>query len=205
MGSKKKAPAYTTTTTNTGLFGSATTSKNGTTFKPTEFQKDLVGITEQYAPTALSEYLNPNYDSEAFHQSDSYYTNKMNNLLQNSYLNPALSKNLLRGSTASDIMRGFGTDLSNTEYERQQDYKNQQWQNYQAAMSPYATIYDMVQGTQGLSNQLSNNVSNYNLARYQANQANSGSGIGATLGGVGSLLGGAGQAAAGAGIAATLL
>lgn len=204
MGKKKKAPGYATTTTDTGLFGTATTGKSGSTFSPTDFQKNLVGVTEQYAIPSLQEYLNPNYDSEGFHQSDSYYTNKMNNLLQNSYLNPALSRNLLRGSTASDIMRGFGSDLANTEYQRQQDYKNQQLQNYQAAMLPYATIYDMSKGTQGLSNSLSNAVSQYNLAQFQANQAG-GSGLGSALGGLGSLANGVGNAAAGVGMAAALL
>lgn len=169
MGSSS-APSYATTTTDTGLFGKATTSGSGSTFSPTDFQKQLVGITENNAGRALSEYLNPNYDSEEFRQGDAYYTNKLNNTLQNNYLNGALSRNLLRGSTASDVMRGFAQDLANTEYERQQQYKADQLQRYQAAMLPYATIYDMSQGTQGLSNQLSNNVSNYNLAAYQAEQ-----------------------------------
>lgn len=198
MGKKSKAPSYAKTTTDTGLFGQATTSRKGSTFSPTDFQKNLIGVTENNAINALQEYLNPNYDSEAFHQSDAYYTNKMNNMLQDSYLNPALSKNLLRGSTASDIMRGFGQDLANTEYQRQQDYKNQMLQNYQAAMLPYTTIYDMSKGTQGLSNALSNAVSNYNLQQYQANQAG-GSGLGSALGGLGSVLGGAGSLAKGLG------
>ena len=203
MGSSSKAPSYATTTTDTGLFGKATTSGSGSTFTPTEFQKQLVGVTEANAVNALNNYLNPDYESEDYKRGDAYYTNKLNNTLQNSYLNPALSRNLLRGSTASDIMRGFGQDLANTEYERQNDYRNQQLQNYQAAMLPYATIYDMSKGTQGLSNQLSQNVSNYNLAQYQANKANSG--LGAALGGLGSLASGVGNAAAGVGIASALL
>jgi hypothetical protein len=197
MGSKSKAPQYATTTTDTGLFGSATTSGKGSTFKPTSFQKNLVGVTEQYAVPSLQNYLNPDYESEDYKRGDEYYTNKMNDVLQNNYLNPALSRNLLRGSTASDIIRGFGSDLANTEYERQNDYRSQQLQNYMAAMLPYSTIYDMSQGTQGLSNQLSNNVSSYNLAAAQMN--NQGSGLGSILGGVGSLAGGLGGMAGGSG------
>ena len=203
MGSSSKAPDYATTTTNTGLFGSATTSGTGSTFKPTEFQKNLVGVTEANAVNALNNYLNPDYESEDYKRGDAYYTNKLNNTLQNDYLNPALSRNLLRGSTASDIMRGFGQDLANTEYERQNDYKSQQLQNYMAAMMPYTTIYDMSQGTQGLSNQLSNNVSSYNLAQYNANKQ--GSGLGAALGGIGNLASGIGNAAYGVGIASALM
>ena len=200
MGSSS-APSYATTTTDTGLFGKATTSGSGSVFSPTSFQKQLIGVTEKSAIPALQEYLNPNYDSAEFRQGDAYYQNKLNNTLQNDYLNPALSRNLLRGSTASDAMRGFANDLANTEYERQQQYKADQLQRYQAAMLPYATIYDMSQGTQGLSNQLSNNVSNYNLAAYNAEQQAKANTMNAISNGIGAL----GNAAAGAGMAATLL
>ena len=119
------------------------------------------------AVKTVCEYLNPNYNTDAFKQSDSYYKNKMYNALQNDYLNTALSNNLMRGSTATDTMRGFAKDLANTEYERQQDYKNQQLQKLQAALLGYNTIYDMSKGVTGLSNALAQSVSNYNLNKYQ--------------------------------------
>lgn len=193
MGSSSKAPEYATTTTDTGLFGKATTSGSGSTFTPTDFQKNLIGVTEQYAIPSLQQAINPDYESEDYKRGDEYYTNKMQNLLQTQYLNPALSRNLLRGSTASDVMRGFAGDLAKTEYERQQDYRSQQLQNYMSAMLPYATIYDISKGTTGLSNQLSQNVSNYNMAKYQADkQADAGmynaigSGLGNAVGSIGS-------------------
>lgn len=192
MGSKK-SPSYPTTTTNTGLFGKTVTSESGSTFKPTQFQKDLIGVTEGNAVNALNSYLNPNFESEDYKRGDEYYTNKMNAMLQNNYLAPALSKNLLRGSTAGDIMRGFASDLANTEYERQNDYRDQQLQNYMASMLPYTTIYDMMKGTTGLSQALTNSVANYNLAKNQSG----GSGIGSLLGGAGSLMGGIGNLAGG--------
>lgn len=190
---KKSAPSYPTTTTRTGLFGKTITSEEGSTFKPTKFQKQLVGVTKANAVNALSNYLNPDYESEDYRRGDEYYTNKMNEQLQNNYLAPALSKNLLRGSTASDIMRGFATDLANTEYERQNDYRNQQLQNYMAAMMPYTTIYDMMKGTTGLSNALTNSVADYNLQKTRLENQNSG--LGSLLGGAGSLMGGIGKLA----------
>lgn len=185
MGSKKKS--YPTTTVDTGLFGSSTTNGSGSTFTPTEFQKNLIGVTENNAVGALNNYLNPDYNSEDYRRGDEYYTNKMQGVLQNQYLNPALSRNLLRGSTASDIMRGFANDLATSEYERQNDYKNQQLQNYMAAMLPYTTVYDMSKGTQGLSQSLANSIASYQLAQ------NKSSGLGSLLGGTGSLLGGLGS------------
>lgn len=192
MGKKSKAPEYPTTTVNTGLFGSSTTNKSGSTFTPTEFQKNLVGVTEQNAIPSLTNYLNPDYESADYKRGDEYYTNKMNAQLQNNYLNPALSRNLLRGSTASDIMRGFASDLAANEYERQNNYRDQQLQNYMAAMMPYTTIYDMSKGTQGLSSSLANSLASYNLNKYQIDNQG-GSGLGSALGGLGSLAGGAGS------------
>lgn len=186
MGKGSKAPEYPTTTVNTGLFGSSTTNKSGSTFKPTEFQKNLVGVTEANAVNALSNYLNPDYESEDYKRGDEYYTNKMNTQLQNNYLNPALNRNLLRGSTASDIMRGFANDLATNEYARQNDYRDQQLQNYMAAMMPYTTIYDMSKGTTGLSNSLANNIANYNLSKYQLDNQSS-SNLGAALGAIGTI------------------
>ena len=48
MGSKKnKVPEQPTTKTDTGLFGTATTGSFGSTFNPTDFQKQYTGMTEQ--------------------------------------------------------------------------------------------------------------------------------------------------------------
>lgn len=200
MGKGSSAPEYPTTKVDTGLFGSSVTNKSGSTFTPTEFQKNLIGVTESNAIPSLQNYLNPDYESEDYKRGDEYYTNKMNTQLQNNYLNPALSRNLLRGSTASDIMRGFASDLAANEYERQNNYRDQQLQNYMAAMLPYTTVYDMSKGTQGLSTSLADSIGNYNLKKYQLDSQSSGLGSalgaigsigGAYFGGVGSGLGGA--------------
>lgn len=189
MGSKKKAPEYNTTTVNTKLFGKTTTDKNGSVFTPKKFQKNLVKISQGGITNALTEYLNPNYESDEFKQADAYYTNKLNNTLQNNYLNNALNNNLLRGSTAADIMRGFGQNLANTEYERERQYRDDQLGKLQAALLGYNTIYDIAKGTTGLSNALANSISNYNLQKTQIDNANSGSGLGGILGGIGSIAG----------------
>lgn len=185
MGKSSKA-AYPTTTVDTGLFGKSTTSATGSKFKPTEFQKNLVGVTESNAIPSLQSYLNPDYESEDYKRGDEYYANKMQGILQNDYINPALQKNLLRGSTASDIMRNFANDLASTEYERQNDYRDKQLENYMAAMMPYTTIYDISKNTTGLSQALANSVANYQLAKSQKS-----SGLGSLLGGAGSFMGGA--------------
>ena len=47
MGSKSKAPKQPTTKTDTGLFGTAITGSFGSKFKPTDFQKQYTGMTQQ--------------------------------------------------------------------------------------------------------------------------------------------------------------
>ena len=192
---KHSKKSYPTTKMKTTLFGTTTTNKGGSTWKPTDFQRQLVGITQNNAGNALNNYLNPNYESEDYKRGDVYYTNKMNTQLQNNYLAPALSKNLLRGSTASDIMRGFANDLATSEYERQNDYRDKQLQNYMASMLPYTTVYDMMKGTTGLSQSIANSIANYQLAQQQQS-----SGLGSILGAAGSVLGGVGNLAGGVGL-----
>ena len=198
MGKKSKTPVYPTVTVDTGLFGKSTSGMTGSTFTPTSFQQQLIGVTEQNAIPSLNNYLNPDYESEDYKRGDEYYTNKMQNALENNYLNPALSRNLLRGSTAQDVYRGFAKDLADTEYERQNDYKNQQLQEYMAAMLPYTTVYDMSKGTQGLSQSLANSIASYNanMASQQQNSgglkglltgALNGAAIGSKMGGWGAL------------------
>lgn len=193
--SNSKAPDYPSLTmANTGLFGSSITTPFGTSFTPTKFQKQLVNVSKENAIPYLQSYLNPDYESEDFKRGDEYYTNKMKGILENNYLNDALNRNLLRGSTAADIYRGFANDLATTEYERQNDYRDQQLQNYMAAMMPYTTVYDMSTGTMGLSQALANSIADYNLGKYKAEKSSSGSNVGSQIG---SLLGGAGSFAQG--------
>ena len=186
MGKGAKKEEYPTATVNTKLFGKATTSKSGTTYKPDKFQKQMVNITKQNAGNALNSYLNPDYESEDYKRGEDYYTGKMQDTLQNDYLAPALQRNLLRGSSANDIMRGFANDLASSEYERQQDYRDQQLQNYMASMMPYTTIYDMQNGTSGLSQAISSTIGSYNLNK---NKGSGSSGLGNLLGNAGNVMG----------------
>ena len=47
-----------------GLYGTATTNKKGTTYKPTDFETQLVQQTTSAIPSYLSQLINPTYDSQ---------------------------------------------------------------------------------------------------------------------------------------------
>lgn len=167
MGSSS-APDYPTTKVSSdGLYGSSTTNANGTTYSPTDFEKQFATAGQTGALNALNGYLNPTASSDLVDSYNNQYTQDYNN----NYLNPALSKGLLRGSTAADVMRGAETDYKNNRSSLIDAERNRQLGNLQTSLLAYTTPYDMMKGTSGLSQSLANSVGNYNAQTYAADQA----------------------------------
>ena len=197
---KKKAPAQPTTKTDMGLFGSTTTGAFGSTFDPTDFQKQFTKNAENAMLNAQNAYNNREIAQEAVDNMNRQYQLDF----QNQILAPALSKNLLRGSTAQDAITVGNQDYQNRKY---QLVNNEQQRNQQALannLANYMSMYDISKGVTGLSNALNQANSNYALQAAQMNNAN-GTDWGSLMGGAGSLLSGVGKAASGAGMAAALL
>jgi len=63
---KGGAGSYPTTKSNSGLWGSSTSNGKGTTFNPTQWQKDTMTVAGSSLAPTLKEYLNPSYNSEEF-------------------------------------------------------------------------------------------------------------------------------------------
>ena len=70
---KKKAPAQPTTKTDTGLFGTSTTGSFGSTFNPTDFQKQYTGMTEQSILNAQNAINNREIAQEAVDNMNRQY------------------------------------------------------------------------------------------------------------------------------------
>ena len=169
MGSKKnKVPAQPTTKTDTGLFGTAITGSFGSKFKPTDFQKQYTGMTQQAMLNAQNAINNREIAQEAVdNMNRQYQTDFQNNLLA-----PALSKGWLRGSTAQDVATVANQDYQNRRY----DLVNQELQRNQQALANnlanYMSMYDISKGVTGLSNALNQANANYALQAAQMNNAN---------------------------------
>ena len=165
---KKKAPAQPTTKTDMGLFGSTTTGSFGSTFNPTDFQKTFVNNAENAMLNAQNAYNNREVAQEAVDNMNRQYQLDF----QNQILAPALSKNLLRGSTAQDVATVANQDYQNRRY----DLVNQELQRNQQALANnlanYMSMYDISKGVTGLSNALNQANSNYALQAAQMNNAN---------------------------------
>ena len=187
---KKKAPAQPTTKADMGLFGSPTTGAFGSTFNPTDFQKTFVNNAENAMLNAQNAYNNREIAQEAVDNMNRQFQIDF----QNQILAPALSKNLLRGSTAQDAVTVGNQDYQNRKY---QLVNNEQQRNQQALannLANYMSMYDISKGVTGLSNALNQANANYALQAAQMNNAN-GTDWGGMLGGAGSLLGGAAKLA----------
>ena len=167
-GGRDSAPAQPTTTTDMSMFGASTTGAFGNQWKPTAFQKSFVGNAENIMSNAQNALIN-GYIPE---QRVNNLYKKFNDEFNTNYLAPALQKGLLRGSTASDVyamgQKNFADqyqDLLDAEEQR----NNQRLAN---ALANYTTIYDIAQGTTGLSQAANNAASQYALAQAQMNNNN---------------------------------
>ena len=174
---KKKAPAQPTTKTDTGLFGTATTGSFGSTFNPTDFQKQYTGMTEQAILNAQNAINNRDVAQEAVDNMNRQYQTDF----QNQLLAPALSKGWLRGSTAQDVATVANQDYQNRRYDLVNQELARQNEQLANALAGYTTMYDIAKGATGLSNAANQLASNYVLKQIAANNG-SNSNIGSLIG-----------------------
>ena len=178
MGSKKnKVPAQPTTKTDIGLFGTATTGSFGSTFNPTDFQKQYTGMTEQSILNAQNAINNREIAQEAVDNMNRQYQLDF----QNNLLAPALSKGLARGSTMQDVLSIGNQDYQNRRYNLVNQELARQNEQLANALAGYTTMYDIAKGTTGLSNAANQLASNYVLKQMALNNS-SNSNIGSLIG-----------------------
>lgn len=188
MGSGNKAPEIPTTTTNMGLFGSAKTGASGSTFNPTDFQRDFTGLTETGALNAQKALNDRTIAQEAVDAMNNQYQMDFRNQL----LNPALSKGWLRGSTAQDVANIANQDYLNRRYQLVNDEMARQQSLLASALQGYNNMFDIANAITNSSNALNNQIAKYNLDKYKLEQASKGgSGIGSTLGSLAPIAGAA--------------
>lgn len=167
MGSKK-APKQPTTKSDMGLFGSTTTGSFGSTFNPTDFQKQFVTNAENAMLNAQNAYNNREVAQEAVDNMNRQYQLDF----QNNLLAPALSKGLARGSTMQDVLSIANQDYQNKRYDLVNQELNRNQQALANNLANYMTIYDISKGVTGLSNALNQANANYALQAAQMNNAN---------------------------------
>lgn len=188
MGSKsKKAPNYATASYDTGgLFGSSTTSKSGTTYKPEGWMSDTMGTVGANVNSTLKNMLSNDYANDPNFQA---YQNQLNNTMRQNYdtsvLGQLANRGLMRSSGLQSATNSFANTLANNTMNLYDNYYNRQANNLSNLLNTSNTLYNYITGINTGSQNNANNVSNYNLQQAQMNKAG-GSQMGNILGGAAS-------------------
>lgn len=163
MSSQKKAKAQ---TFNTGLYGSATTGKNGTTYNPSSFETNLVNQTTSAIPEYLNQLIDPSYDSNVFKAQTQQRNRLANQSYENNLINPLASRGLTRGSSINQMGGQFANKLADLETDAMATEDQRVANVMSQLMNAYQMPYNMMTGLTNQTNQA------YQNAVQQANQAN---------------------------------
>lgn len=147
-----------------GLYGSSTTGKSGTSYNPSDFEKQLVTQTSSAIPAYLQQLISPTYDSEVFKAQTAQRNKLANQSFENNLINPLASRGLTRGSSVNQLSGQFANSLLDAETEamanedsRVQNILNSLLSTYQI---PYNFMTGLNQQSQGLYGNQQNNSSN---------------------------------------------
>lgn len=172
MGKKSKTPQYATTTVNSGdLFGSSTSGKTGTTFKPENWQKQLGDTASAGWNTTLQNMLSNDYANDPNFQA---YQNQLNKSMSQNYDTSVLSqladRGLMRSSGLQAATNAFNDTLANQTTNLYNDYYNRQQNNLSSLINTENALFNYITGLNSNAAEQSRNVSNYNMARANANK-----------------------------------
>ena len=173
MGKAPKAPDYASATYNTGgLFGSSTANKQGVTYNPTS-QMTQAGNT---AWTGLNNTLN-SLTSGDYSKDANYnvYANRLKDQMTQNYdasvLGQLANRGLMRSSGLQSATNAFNDTLANQTVNLYDSYTNQLNNNLANYQNTLGSLYNFLTGVNTGAQNQANNVSNYNLNQYQAQQA----------------------------------
>lgn len=158
-GNKAKSQTYNTG----GLYGNSTTGKRGTTYDPSDFEKQLVGQTSSAIPQYLQQLTNPTYDSEIFQSKLKRFNDTANQNFENNVINNMASRGLGRGSTVNQITGQYNNSLLNA----QQDLFNSEDSRVSSVLNQLMNYYQVPYNMMNTANQASNGL--YSQAQQNAN------------------------------------
>lgn len=174
MGSKaKKAPEYATATYDTGgLFGSSTSSKQGTSFTPTSMMSNLGNTAWGGVSNALNSLNSGDYSKDANYN---VYANNLKNQMQQNYdasvLSQLANRGLMRSSGLQSATNSFANTLANQTANLYDSYTNTLANRLSANQNTLNNLYNYITGVNTGAQNNANNVSNYNLQKAQIDNA----------------------------------
>ena len=163
MGKGGGAGAYPTTTSQSTLWGSSTTNGKGTTFNPTQWQRDTMNIAGSNLAPTLQEYLNPTYNSTDYKKTKSEFDKQAKESYENNVLSQLSNKGLMRSSGLQASTNAFNDTLADQEADLMNQYKQSKLTDLSTLLGLSTDLYNYSQGENKLSSTLANSVANYNL------------------------------------------
>ena len=186
---KSKAPKYATTTTSTGgLFGEATNSAKGSTFKGEDWQTNMGGLGSNLINQSLTGLSSNDYSQDPNFQ---VYQDNFNRGMQQAYDTNVLGNLTDRGLMRSSALQAATNSFNNTMQQGLADlydsYYNRQQNNLNSALNAQNNLYSWITGLNQDAAKNSQNVSNYNMQAYQAEQAAKSAMLGNIMNAVGTI------------------
>lgn len=135
-----------------GLYGSAVTTKHGTTYNPTDFEKKIVGLTTQYIPQYLEQMANPTYDSEIFKAQTAQRNRLANQSFENNLINPLANRGLTRGSSINQMSGQFANKLADLEVDAMAQEDQRMANNLNNMFNYYQIPFNMMMDISNFSN-----------------------------------------------------
>lgn len=171
MGKKSKAPEYATTTTDTGLWGSSTTGKSGTTYNAPDWMNSTMGtITSNLTPT-INNMISNDYANDANFQA---YQNQLYDTMGQQYdqmLGNLADRGLMRSTGLQTLNNNYAQALQDNVTGLYDSYYNRQANNLTNLLNTSNNLYNQMTGVTGLSQADTKAVNDYNMAKWQAEQA----------------------------------
>lgn len=170
---KSKAPEYAKTTTGTGgLFGSSTSDKGGTRFVAENWQKNMGGLGSNLINQSLQGMATNDYSNDPNFQ---VYQDNFNRQAQQAYdanvLSPLANRGLMRSSGLQAATNSFNNTMADNLADLQDSYYNRQVNNLSNALNSQNQLYSWITGLNNAAMGNSQAVSDYNMKKYQADQA----------------------------------
>lgn len=150
MGSSSSKPKKQTVDTG-GLYGNSTTGRSGTTYNPSDFEKNLVNTTTGAIPQYLQQMINPSYDSEIFKAQTAQRNRLANQSFENNLMNPLASRGLTRGSSVNQLSGMFANKLADAEVAAMANEDARVQNILNSLLSTYQVPYNMMQGLNNAS------------------------------------------------------
>lgn len=171
MGKKTKAPEYATASYNTGgLFGDSTTNGKNTTYNAPNWISNTMGTVGGNVNKTLSSMVNNDFMTDPnFLRYQQQFTDNMNDLYDTSVLSNLANRGLMRSSGLQAATNAFGDTLANNQLALYDNYYNRQANNLSNLLNTSNALYNYITGVNTGSQNLANNVSNYNLQKAQVN------------------------------------